>query len=255
MSTTLSFDDEGHGEPLVLLHAFPFDRTFWSDVTPLFVKAGLRVVAPDLMGFGQSPGKGPWSIADQAEAVSSLLLSLGLTKATVLGLSMGGYVALALVDRHPEQIKAIVLADTKAAADSPQALEGRAHAIAKVKQEGVPAFAEGMLEKLLSPAASQSLRTYTLSLMSQPQDGVLAALAALRDRPDRRHELPNIRVPALVLGGEHDVISPPTEGREIAAALPYGSFVQIPRVGHLSNLEAPEKFVSAVLDFLETSTH
>lgn len=253
MSMALSFDDEGRGEPLLLLHAFPFDRRFWSEVAPLFAKGGLRVIAPDLMGFGKSPAKGPWSIADQAEAVSALLPSLGITKATVLGLSMGGYVALALIHNHPEQVEAMVLAHTKAAADSPQALQGRANAINTVQEKGVAAFADGMMEKLLAPNASPSVRDHTRSLMNQPKETVLAALAALRDRPDRRRELSNIRVPTLVLSGEHDAIATPDEGREIAAAVPSGAFVQIPGVGHLSNLEAPDKFVSAVFDFCETS--
>ncbi|MDX2020625.1 MAG: alpha/beta hydrolase [Deltaproteobacteria bacterium] len=253
MSDALRFDDEGQGEPLLLLHAFPFDRTFWSGVTPLFVKAGLRVIAPDLMGFGQSPGKGPWSIVDQAEAVSGLLQSLGIRKATVLGLSMGGYIALALINRHPEQVKALVLADTKATADSAQALQGRANAIKTVQEQGVGAFADGMVEKLLAPTASASVRALTRSLMNQPQPGVLAALAALRDRPDRSQELANIRVSTLVVVGEHDLIATPAEGQQMAAALPYGSFTKIAGAGHLTNLEAPDKFVSAVLDFLETS--
>jgi 3-oxoadipate enol-lactonase len=250
-SSTLSYDDNGNGSPLLLLHAFPFDRRFWDGVTSSLVSAGFRVIAPDLLGFGKSVCETTWSIDDQADAVSKLLHSIKIPRAAVLGLSMGGYVALALTANHPEQVASLVLADTKAAPDSPQAREGRAAAMDVVSKLGVAAFCDGMLPKLLATNTSEAVSKATRGLMNQPQATILTALAALRDRADRRAGLATIAVPTLVLGGEFDAISTPQEGAEIAASIPNAQFVQLPGVGHLSNLESPAAFIAAVVAFLK----
>lgn len=248
MSAGLAFADSGSGAPLVLLHAFPFDRHFWNGVTPL-LNENFRVIAPDLLGFGNSGATAQWSIADQGEAVSELLTSLGLQSASIVGLSMGGYVALALAANHPGQVASLILADTKAAPDAPKARAGREEAIALVLSQGVAAFADGMVGKLLGPHAHQDVHRSTRRLMNQPQHTVVTALKALRDRPDRRPDLPSVTAPCLVLGGTFDTISPPAEGREIAAALPNAQFVEIAGAGHLTNLEAPAAFAKIVTEF------
>lgn len=248
MSAGLAFADSGTGPALVLLHAFPFDRHFWDGVTPR-LKDNFRVIAPDLLGFGETASTAQWSIEDQGEAVSALLTSLGLQSAMVLGLSMGGYVALALAVHCPTQVASLILADTKAAPDAPKARAGREEALALVSSQGVSAFADGMVAKLLSPHAHQDVQRSTRQLMNQPQHTILTALKALRDRPDRRPDLPSVTAPCLVLGGAFDTISPPSEGREIAAALPNAKFVEIADAGHLTNLEAPEAFAQIVTEF------
>ena len=248
MSAGLAFADSGTGPPLVLLHAFPFDRHFWDGVTPLLTD-NFRVIAPDLLGFGDSAATAKWSIEDQGHAVAVLLTSLGLQSASVLGLSMGGYVALALAANHPTQIASLILADTKAAPDTPKARAGREEAIALVLSQGVSAFADGMVAKLLGPHAHQDVQRSTRQLMNQSQHTVVTALKALRDRPDRRPDLPAITAPCLVLGGTFDTISPPAEGREIAAALPNAKFVEVADAGHLTNLEAPVAFAKIVTEF------
>jgi len=250
-SRNLAYDDNGSGTPLVLLHAFPFDRRFWDGVTPSLVSAGFRVIAPDLLGFGKSACETTWSIDDQADAVAKLMESIKIPNAAILGLSMGGYVALSLAANYPKQVSSLILADTKAAPDSPQARQGRAEAIDVVSTQGVAAFCDGMLPKLVAPNTSENISKATRTLMNQPQSTILTALAALRDRADRRPGLSAIAVPTLVLGGEFDAISTPQEGAEIAAAIPQGCFVQLPGVGHLSNLESPAAFVQAIVTFLK----
>lgn len=246
----LAHDGEGHGPVLLLLHAFPFDRRFWKGVTPGFVQAGYRVIAPDLRGFGDSKAASAWSLLDQAHDVADLLASLGVEKAHVLGLSMGGYVALALAAAHRQVLASLVLAHTKAAPDSPQAREGREAAMRTIRTLGASPFLDGMLDKLLAPHASQGLRAHARTLMNQADETLLAALEALRDRPDRRGELPTLAVPTLVLTGAHDGISAPAENQEMAAALPDARLEVLPDAGHLGNLESPDAFVRAVLTFL-----
>lgn len=249
-SQTLAYDDNGSGPALVLLHAFPFDRRFWDGVTPSLVAAGFRVIAPDLLGFGKSICETKWSIDDQADAVSELMDSIRIPNAAVLGLSMGGYVALSLAANHPKQVASLVLADTKAAPDSPEARQGRDLAIDLVSRQGVTAFCDGMLPKLLAPNTSESIRKATRDLMNQPPSTILTALTALRDRADRRPSLATIGVPTLVLGGEFDTISTPKESAELAAAISNARFVQLQNVGHLSNLESPAAFLKELFSFL-----
>lgn len=252
MSTTqtLAFSDHGSGSPLVLLHAFPFDRRFWDGVTPALVAAGFRVIAPDFLGFGQSQSREPWSIEDQAKAVSASLDSLGITSAAVAGLSMGGYVALAMAALRPSQLSALVLANTKASPDSPTARQARADAAVVVSSKGVSAFCDGMVDKLLAPGSPQDVRNTTRALMNQPQQTVLYALDALRDRPDRRLGLEAITAPTLVVCGSLDPICPPQEGRELAGSIAGAAYVEIEGAAHLTNIEAPQAFAQAVTNFL-----
>jgi 3-oxoadipate enol-lactonase len=249
---SLAYEDNGSGPPVLLLHAFPFDRRFWDGVTPGLVSEGFRVITPDLLGFGKSVCETAWTIDDQATAVSNLLDAIRVPKAAIVGLSMGGYVALSLAANHSHKVASLVLADTKAANDSPQAREARTLAIDVVTNQGVAVFCDGMLPKLLAHDTSKAVRRSSRELMNQPKSTILTAIAALRDRTDRREGLGAIAVPTLVVGGEFDAISTPQEGSEIAAAIPNARFKQFDGVGHLSNLESPVAFVQTLSEFLKT---
>jgi 3-oxoadipate enol-lactonase len=241
----LSYDDTGSGEPIVLLHAFPFDRRMWWS-TAAALAGRHRVIAPDLRGFGESPASGPFSIADLADDVAALLDVLGLSRATLLGLSMGGYVALAFAARHGARLERLVLADTKAGPDTPEARRGRDEAIALVQAEGVEAYLERQLPRLLSPGASDALRASTRALGLQTPEALVNGLVALRDRPDRTGELGQIAVSTLVMVGAEDRVTPPSEARAMAAAISGARLVELPAAGHLSNLEAPAAFEAAL---------
>jgi 3-oxoadipate enol-lactonase len=239
----LARDDRGDGPPLVLLHPFPLDRRVW----PIAELARRhRVIAPDLRGFGQSALEAPYQITDAADDLAQLLDELGLERAAVGGLSMGGYVALAFADRHPDRLSALLLADTKAGPDTPEARRGRDASMELVRTSGVAAFVEGQIPKLISPRAGQAVRARARELGQQSAEAVLAALAALRDRPDRRAELPRITCPTIVLVGEDDVVTPPAEAEAMVAAIPGARLRRLPGLGHLTALEDPAAFVSAV---------
>jgi 3-oxoadipate enol-lactonase len=241
----IAFDDVGSGAPLVLLHAFPLDRRMWW-ATASALAAHRRVISPDLRGFGETPLAAPYSIADLADDLARLMDALGLSRATVGGMSMGGYVALAFAARHGARLEGLILADTRAGADSPEARRGRDEAIALVEASGVQAYVERQIPRLLSPDASDALRAEVRALGRQTPDAVIAGLVALRERPDRRGELPLIACPTLVMVGAQDALTPPAEAAAMAAAIPGARLVELPGAGHLSCLEAPGAFAAAL---------
>jgi 3-oxoadipate enol-lactonase len=237
----LAYETVGSGRPLVLLHAFPFDRRIWKGLGV----PGRTLILPDLRGFGESPLH-PYVIADLADDVASLLDALGLGRAAIGGLSMGGYVALAFARRHRGRLEGLVLADTRAGADSAEARQARDQMIALVRAQGVSAYLDKQLPRLLSPSASEAVRAQTRALGDQRPESVITGLEAMRDRPDRRAELSDIGCPAVVVVGAADGLTPPAEARDMAAAIRGARLVELPSAGHLSNLEAPEAFAAAL---------
>ncbi len=246
----LAYEVIGHGRPLVLLHPFPFDGTYWRD-TAARLQDGAQIITPDLRGFGKSQlGTHGFSIDDLADDVAALLDTLGHATAIVGGLSMGGYVSLAFAARHAARLSGLILADTKADLDSPPAKQARTDAMELVRTAGVNAYLDKQLPRLLAAGAAQVLQRQVRALAQQPPASVIAGFEALRDRPDRASVLASVRVPALVIVGALDVITPPQDAHAMANALPHCRLVEIPHVGHLANLEAPAAFSTAVQDFL-----
>jgi 3-oxoadipate enol-lactonase len=246
----IAYQSYGSGKALVLVHPFPFDGRVWRD-TAAALADRCHVLTPDMRGFGDSDlGDGDPSIADMADDVAILLDHLGIERAAVGGMSMGGYVALAFAARHRARLERLILADTRATADTAQARAGRVSALALVENEGVAALVERQLGPLLSPAASEVVRAQVRELGRQSAAGVSAALRAMRDRPDRQAELPTIDCPTLVMVGAMDKISPPEEASALARAVPNARLVQIPGAGHLSHLENQDAFVAAITDFI-----
>jgi 3-oxoadipate enol-lactonase len=241
------FVDEGRGEPVVLLHAFPLDGSMWDAERTELAKSH-RVIVPDLSGFGRSDAASPPQSLDQhAEDVVRIMDSLGIARAAVAGLSMGGYIAFALARRHPMRLSRLILADTRAAPDSPEGRRARDENIALVQREGVAALVERLLPKLLSERASPPVVTRVRALGGRQSAAALtSALAAMRDRPDSTPLLTSIAVPTLVIVGEADAISPPAEARAMAASLPAGDVAVIDGAGHLANLESPAAFMAAL---------
>jgi len=254
--TPICFVDAGSGAPaLVLLHAFPLHSGMWDDQLATF-SARRRVVAPDLPGFGSTPAlaDGAATMGRFADLVAGLIDQLGIASAVVCGLSMGGYVTFALLRRRPDLVAGVVLADTRAGADSAEVAARRVTQAAQVADRGTAELVDSMVASLLSDETRARRpevveRARALMAASSP-GGVVAALEAMRARPDASTELAAIDVPALVVVGEHDAPSPPAEARAMADALPDAHVEVIAGAGHLSNLEAPASFNDAVAAFL-----
>lgn len=250
----LAYSDEGQGPPVVFLHAFPLNRTMWAPQAAE-LSDRYRVVTIDLRGHGESDAPMWRYTLDQfAEDASGLLKHLDIARATFVGLSMGGYILFALYRTHPELFHALVLADTRATADTPDAKAARFSMAQIAYRRGASAIADLMLPKLLSPAACEhraDLREQLRTIITGSQvSGIVGDLMAMEERPDATPLLSTISVPTLVLAGEEDLASPPEEVEDMANQIPGATFVRIPQAGHLSNMENPAAFNKALLSFL-----
>lgn len=248
--TPLGLTDTGERAPLLLVHAWPLDRAMWAPQVSAFA-GERRVLAPDLAGFGDAPGPGHATLDAHADDLAGLLDALGIARAVVVGLSMGGYIALALARRHPARLAALVLADTRAGADDAAARANRDDLAAVVATAGLGALSERLLPRLLAPGARPAVAAEVGAIIArQRPEGVVAALRAMAARPDAGPGLAEVRVPTLVLAGAEDALTPPSEARGLAAAIAGAGLVVIPGAGHLASLEEPGAFNAALRAFL-----
>lgn len=239
--------------PLVLLHPFPLDAGFWDDVRRLLERER-PVLAPDFPGFGAAAAEPGWGVDDAADAVARLIAAGAGDAgggAAVCGLSLGGYVAMSLALRHPDAVAALVLACTRAEADDADARAARDRGIVTIRTEGTPPFLDGLIARALSPDASPRVRARAREIADgQAGEAVVAALDALRDRPDRRDALGSIRAPTLVIAGADDVVIPAASTTALAEGIPGARLETLPGAGHLAALERPEAFAALVSSFL-----
>jgi pimeloyl-ACP methyl ester carboxylesterase len=250
---TTRYLEAGGGWPVVLLHAFPLNADMWRPQLER-VPAGWRYIAPDLRGFGPGVDGAATSMDDFADDVVGLLDALQIEKATIGGLSMGGYATFALLRRAPERFSAVILADTRSTADNEQGRAARAKMIETLRTTGVATVVAEMLPKLLGDQTRRTRpevaeRVRQIALMNSP-DGVAGGVAAMRDRPDSTAQLAKISVPVLLLVGEEDTLTPPADSAAMRSHINRVHLVDIPQAGHLSNLEAPDEFSAALADFL-----
>ena len=252
------FDDTGQGTPVLLVHGFPHSRAFWAPmVAALGRREGgpaIRAVAPDLRGFGDTPAHAPLTLDQHADDLVALLDHLGLARVVVCGLSMGGYVALALWRRHPGRVRALVLADTRATADDEAQRAKRLELAGVARSQGSAAVADAQLPGALGkttregdPARVEGLRAL---MATASVDGIVGALDAMRERPDATGTLAGITVPTLVVVGAEDVLTPPKDARALAAGIPGATLVELPAAGHVSAWERPEAFADALAAFV-----
>lgn len=248
---------EGDGRPVVLLHGYQLDHSFWEPQVRA-LRARYRVIVPDLRGFGATPvGNARESTpAQMAEDVRALLDRIGVREPIVLGgLSMGGYVALAYYRLDAQRVRGLILADTRAGPDTDQARQGRLALAEQVEREqSTQAAVEALYPNLMAPAGytRPELVAQIRAMAARPTPAaVAAALRGMAARPDSLDLLPQITCPTLILVGEHDVLTPPSEAEAMHARIPGAELVQVPVVGHLSTLEDPESVNRAILAFLE----
>jgi pimeloyl-ACP methyl ester carboxylesterase len=245
---------EGPGDPVVLLHAFPLNgRMFEPQMEVLSEER--RVVAPDYPGFGRSPRTPAQpDVRYYAEAVRRLLDRLGIERVVLGGVSMGGYVAFGCLQLFPERVSGLILANTRPEPDSEEMRENRKNMARRVAEEGVEVLIELQMERLLARDTLENdeavVEKVRAMIFESSPNGVVAALGAMRDRPDSTPLLESIEVPTLVIGGEEDGISSPEVMGAMAEKIPNSRHVTLARAGHLSNLETPEGFNAALKEFL-----
>ena len=252
---TLAYDQRGQGTPLVLLHGYPLDSRMWANEIGS-LSAHHRVIAPDLRGFGKSTSIEPFTIEQIADDTHALLAKLAALPCVLGGFSMGGYVALAFAKKYPTDLRALILVDTRAEADTSDGKAAREKAIDVARQGGATAIADQMLPKLLVPEEQRRGPKVTNIVRgiieSQSPLTIEHALRAMRDREDYTEMLPSVAVPTLILVGEHDPLTPPAMSRAMHERIPRSQLVVIPDAAHLTPLENPDDMARAVQDFLRS---
>jgi len=245
----LNVTDLGEGTPILWIHGFPFSASIYEHQLAI---RGMRHVMPDLPGFGQSRPQGDEvSIDGYARMCIDLLDHRGIDRAVLAGLSMGGYICFAIARLAPARMRGLILLDTRETADTDEARKGRYDSIEKVKKEGVHPIVESMLPKLLTPAAPSEMRDRVREIMSSSSpEGVIAALRAMATRPDSTPQLAQIAVPTLIIVGEEDKITPPTDSERMAAAISGARLVRVEGAAHLANYEKAAEVNRAVGAFV-----
>lgn len=248
------------GLPLVFIHGFPFSQTMWTKQLQA-LPSSVYAVTYDLRGLGRSEAHVGEAASDvtsmdsYADDLDGLLKLLDIKRPIICALSMGGYIALHAVARHPGLLRGLVLCDTRSGADSDEARAGRSSAALQVRATGMETLVSAQLPNIMTPRSLASgvgwVQELRHVMLSTEPEGAAGALEAMRDRSDTTAALARIDIPVQLIFGEHDQVTPPTEGRSMAAALPDARLAIIEGAGHVSNLENPAQFNAALLDYLQ----
>jgi pimeloyl-ACP methyl ester carboxylesterase len=259
-SRTIAYFDSApgdqHAKTLLLIHAFPLGAGMWEGQGKA-LPSGWRLIAPDLRGFGGStiadPDDSP-SMDDYATDLIDLLRELQIPSAVIGGCSMGGYAAMAVARRAPEVVRALVLIDTRASADTPEGRANRRSMLALLDREGPSGVARDMMPKLLGKTTlddRHDVEPLVRRLVKQQSAAALrGGIQRMMARPDSAAVIQGLSVPLLVIVGDEDVLTPPEDARKMAALNPAAQLVILPRTGHLPNLEQPQAFNDALRAFL-----
>jgi 3-oxoadipate enol-lactonase len=249
-SGAVSYVDAGNGPPVLLIHAFPLNNTMWaSQIAALSGK--FRVIAPDIRGFGESQPASSWTLEQMADNLNECLDKLGVKDSAVVGVSMGGYIALAFWSKYPKRVRQLVLSNSRARADNDTEKNARNDMIAAIEQSSTAILPDRMLPRLLQPNPPAGVvRNVRQMIESTSPAAAVYAVMAMRDRMDFSSMLHRIECPTMVITGENDVIIRMEDSRAVADAISGARFVTVPNSGHLSNLENPDAFNTALLSFL-----
>ncbi|HET9381347.1 MAG TPA: alpha/beta fold hydrolase [Streptomyces sp.] len=255
---TLHYDDLGprDGPPVLLIHGHPFNRSLWAPQAEALVEAGFRVVLPDLRGYGDSdvtPGK--VFLSGFADDLAALLGHLGIARAVVGGVSMGGQIAMEFHRGHAGRVRALVLSDTSAPAETAAGREARNRLADRLLAEGMGGYADEVIDKMLADynvTALPEVAARVLAMMraTDPR-GAAAALRGRAERPDYRDSLPAVDVPTLVVVGADDAYTPLAQAEDIRRLVPHAVLRVIEDAGHLPSAERPGRFNAVLLDFLK----
>ncbi|HEX4047468.1 MAG TPA: alpha/beta fold hydrolase [Elusimicrobiota bacterium] len=252
MKLALREAGDPRGLPVALLHAFPMSSAMWEP--QLAALKDFRVLLPDFRGFGATPLSAPWFIEHAVDDLFETLTAAGVEKAALAGLSMGGYVALRAVEKRPARVRALVLCDTRAEADANETKLKRAAAVDFVRARGTAAYLEPFLNDALAPktkAEKPEVVEFLRGVAGRASpEAVMAALAALASRGDATAALPGVKVPAAVLVGSQDKLTPVAVAEAMRARIPGAELHLIADAGHFSNAENPEAFNERLRSFL-----
>jgi 3-oxoadipate enol-lactonase len=253
----MAYEATGSGRPLLLLHGYPLSRRIWQPQFEGLLDAAW-MVAPDLRGHGDSEAsEGAYAMSQLADDAAALLEELGITQPVVVGgLSMGGYAALAYYRQYPEKVAGLILAATRAGADSAEGRAAREKAAATAREKGAAAIAEAMLPKMVSPRTYEGnpdlVRRVRTIMEGTSVPGIVGALMGMRDRPDSTDLLDQIDRPVLIVHGMDDQLIPPSEAEAMHGRLQRSRLELVPGAGHLVNMEQPASFNAAVRIFLQS---
>jgi Predicted hydrolases or acyltransferases (alpha/beta hydrolase superfamily) len=249
------YEEHGEGFPIILLHAFPLDRSMWHMQTEALISAGFRVILPDLGGFGENNiFSDPNTMENSASEILALLDHLNIERAVIGGLSMGGYVSFNLYRIAPERFESLLLFDTTPTADTPEKREARFDLIKNIEAEGSQTLSKKMLPNLVSEQTKKENPELYANLEERFRKvnpkAAIAALRGMASRLDHTYLLEKIEVPTLLIFGEEDRVTNLDAAKLLNSRIPSSELQIIPGAGHFSNLEAPETFNRFLLEFL-----
>ncbi|MFB7277239.1 alpha/beta fold hydrolase [Streptomyces hydrogenans] len=256
---TLGYDDAGPttGLPVLLIHGHPFNRSLWEPQVVALAAAGYRVITPDLRGYGDSEvTPGQVLLSEFADDLAALLDHLDIDRAVVGGVSMGGQIAMEFHHRHRQRVRALVLSDTSAPAETAEGKDFRNRLADRLLAEGMGGYADEVIDKMLAAynvAALPRVAERVLAMMraTDPR-GAAAALRGRAERRDYRDTLPAVREPVLIIVGVDDVYTPVADAETIQRLVPQAVLAVVDGAGHLPGAEQPDRFNAALLDFLDT---
>lgn len=247
--------DQGIGPTILFVHGFPLDHSMWVEQIAEFSK-NYRVIVPDLRGFGGTDGA-LYSVSMEqfADDLADLLDALQVEgKVMFCGLSMGGYIAWQFALRHSDRLERLIQCDTRAAADTPEVAANRLKMADIALREGPEPVAWAMMPKLFAAQTvekqPQIVEGVRKVVMASTPVAIAAGYRGMAVRPDVTSLLPSIRVPTLVIVGEHDAITPATEMKSVAESLPNAKYVLVKDAGHMAPLEKPREVNVAIHEFL-----
>lgn len=248
----LSYTDVGSGQPIVLIHAFPTDQRLWKPQQD-DLKSNFRVITLDLQGFGHadSADGNAITMAEYAEDVKLVLDRLHIQNAVIGGESMGGYIALAFLQKYPAAVNGLILSDTQSIADSPEIKDKREASARDVLDHGTKGLLDGFMTKALSPDAAESVKQNLRNIVDvQSANAIASALRGMALRSDTSDVLATTNIPVLIITGEKDVLILPQQSVDMHRLLKNSKLVVIPNAGHLSSLEQPTAWNQAVTDYV-----
>jgi pimeloyl-ACP methyl ester carboxylesterase len=243
--------------PILLIHGFPLDNTLWQAQVEHLTAKGYTVIAPNLPGFGH-PATTPIpleyaTIDAYAEFIHTIIQQLPQKKAIVGGLSMGGYILLALLREHPDDVAAAMLLDTRAEADSPEAKAARFKSITDVQTAGSASIIDGLVAKQLRKKPLESNKQKVRAMMArQSAQAIITAQTAMSKRHDHTDLLAQLKIPVLIVVGAEDQITPPSVALAMQSHIPHAVLAQIVNAGHLTPIEQPTALNATLDTFLAT---